>query len=247
MIVTTKYEDIPHAGGVMRTFVAAPKADGRYPGIWCYSDIFQLTPPLLRFCVRLAGYGFVAAAPEIYCRIEPPGSAIAFDDAGRTRGQQDAAKTLVAHFDQDCRAGLDWLTNHPQVVPGKIGVTGFCIGGHLAFRAAFQPDVRVTVCYYGTGIHDGELGADADAGSLARAQEIRGRLVMIFGTKDPHVPDTGRETIDLALKNSGIRYNTLLYPAEHAFTRDEGPRFDPEATDQSFAEMIRAFRETFDA
>jgi carboxymethylenebutenolidase len=247
MIVTTKYEGIPHAGGVMRTFVAAPKADGRYPGIWCYSDIFQLTPPLLRFCVRLAGYGFVAAAPEIYCRIEPPGSAIAFDDAGRTRGQQDAAKMPVAHFDQDCRAGLDWLARHPQVAAGKIGVTGFCIGGHLAFRAAFQPDVRVTVCYYGTGIHDGKLGADADAGSLSRAKEIRGSLMMIFGTRDPHVPNAGREKIDLALRNSGIRYHTLLYPAEHAFTRDEGPRFDPEATDQSFAEMIRAYREAFGA
>jgi carboxymethylenebutenolidase len=245
MIVTTEYANIPNAGGVMRTFVAAPKAQGRYPGIWCYSDIFQLTGPMLRSCVRLAGYGFVAAAPEIYCCIEPPGTAIPFDDAGRTRGQEDAAKTPVAHFDADCRTGLDWLAKHPQVAPGKIGAVGFCIGGHLAFRAALQPDVRATVCYYGTGIHDGKLGKDTDAGSLARAREIRGELLMIFGTKDPHVPDEGRAIIDRALKQSGARYNTLLYPAEHAFTRDEGPRFDPEATDQSFAEMIRLFRKVF--
>jgi carboxymethylenebutenolidase len=151
----------------------------------------------------------------------------------------------VAHFDADCRAGLDWLAAHPRVAPAKIGVVGFCIGGHLAFRAAFQPDVRVTVCYYGTGIHDGKLGQDADAGSLARAKEIRGNLLMIFGTKDPHVPDAGRETIDRILRDFGLRCRTLLYPAEHAFTRDEGPRFDPEAADQSFAEMIRAFREAF--
>jgi carboxymethylenebutenolidase len=241
MIVTTEYDDIPLAGSPMRTFVAAPQADGKYPGIWCYSDIFQLTPPLLRFCIRLAGYGFVAAAPEIYRRIEPPGTVIPFDDAGRTRGQQDAAKTPVAHFDEDCRAGLDWLARHPFVAPGKIGVVGFCIGGHLAFRAAFQPDVLATVCYYGTGIHDGKLGKDADAGSLARAKEIRGDLLMIFGTNDPHVPYADLETIDRALRASGVRYRTLLYPAEHAFTRDEGPRFDPEATDLSFAEMIRAF------
>jgi len=245
MIVTTEYVDIPLLGSPMRTFVAAPKADGRYPGIWCYSDIFQLTPPLLRFCVRLAGYGFVAAAPEIYRRIEAPGTVIPFDDAGRARGQQDAAKTPVAHFDGDCRAGLDWLGKYPKVARGQIGVVGFCIGGHLAFRAAFQPDVRATVCYYGTGIHDGKLGQDEDAGSLARAKEIRGELLMIFGTKDPHVPDAGRETIDRALKNSGIHYRTLLYPAEHAFTRDEGPRYDPEATDLSFAEMIGLFRKAF--
>jgi carboxymethylenebutenolidase len=245
MVVNTEYVDIALAGSPMRTFVAAPRAEGQYPGIWCYSDIFQLTLPLLRTCVRLAGYGFVAAAPEIYRRIEPPGTVIPFDDAGRSRGQQDAAKTCVADFDADCRAGLDWLSKHPKVARGKIGVVGYCIGGHLAFRAAFQPDVLATVCYYGTGIHDGKLGKDEDAGSLARAKEIRGELLMIFGTKDPHVPDAGRETIDRALGKSGARYNTLLYSAEHAFTRDEGPRFDPEATDLAFAEMIGLFRKTF--
>lgn len=229
----------------MRTFVAAPKNEGKYPGIWCYSDIFQLTPPLLRFCVRLAGYGFVVAAPEIYRRIEPFGSVIPFDDAGRTRGQQDAAKTPVADFDADCRSGLDWLSRHPSVAQGRIGVVGFCIGGHLAFRAAFQPDVSATVCFYGTGIHEGKLGQDTDAGSLARAKEIQGELLMIFGSKDPHVPDAGRETIDNALKNSGVHFRTLLYPAEHAFTRDEGPRFDPESTDLAFAEMIGLFRKVF--
>src|SRR5580700_759262 len=136
MIVTTNYSDIPLAGSPMRTFVAAPKAEGQFPGIWCYSDIFQLTPPMLRACIHLAGYGFVAAAPEIYRRVEPPGTVIPFDDAGRTRGQEDAAKTPVAHFDADCRFGLDWLSKHPKVARGKIGAMGFCIGGHLAFRAA---------------------------------------------------------------------------------------------------------------
>jgi carboxymethylenebutenolidase len=245
MIVKTEYADIPLAGSPMRTFVAAPGVEGAYPGIWCYSDIFQLSPPLLRTCVRLAGYGFVVAAPEIYRRVEPAGTVIPFDDAGRTRGQQDAAKTAVADFDADCRAGLDWLSQHPKVARGKIAATGFCIGGHLAFRAAFQPDVLATACYYGTGIHDGKLGKDADSGSLARAKEIRGELLMIFGTKDPHVPEAGRETIDRALRESGVRYRTLLYPAEHAFTRDEGPRYDPEATDLAFAETIQLFRKVF--
>ena len=245
MIVTSEYANIPLPGSPMRTFVAAPKDEEKYPGIWCYSDIFQLTPPLLRFCIRLAGYGFVVAAPEIYRRIEPPGSVIPFDDAGRTRGQQDAAKTPVADFDADCRSGLDWLSRHPSVALGRIGVVGFCIGGHLAFRAAFQPDVRATVCFYGTGIHDGKLGQDADAGSLARVKEIQGELLMIFGTKDPHVPDAGRETIDNVLKNSGVHFRTLLYPADHAFTRDEGPRFDPESSDLAFAEMIGLFRKVF--
>ncbi len=75
---------------------------------------------------------------------------------------------------------------------GQLGAMGFCIGGHLAFRAALDPDVRATVCFYGTGIHDGKLGQDRDAGSLARAGEIRGKLLMVWGSADPHVPEAGR-------------------------------------------------------
>jgi carboxymethylenebutenolidase len=245
MLVSTEYVDLPLPGNPMRTFVGAPKAEGQFPGIWCYSDIFQLTSPMIRFCVRLAGYGFVAAAPEIYRRIEPPGTTIPFDDSGRTRGLENAQKTPVAHFDADCRSGLDWLAKHPKISAGKIGAMGFCIGGHLAFRAALQPDVRATACWYGTGIHNGKLGQDADAGSLARASEIRGELLMIFGTEDPHIPSDAREIVDRALKASGVRYEMRLFPAEHAFGRDLGPRFDPEATDQAFAATVSLFRRTF--
>lgn len=243
MIVTTEYVSIASGQSPMRTFIAAPDCVGTYPGILLYSDIFQLTGPTIRSAVRLAGYGFVVAAPEIYHRIEPQGTVIPFDDDGRDRGLADAARTSVAEFDLDCRAVLDYLNQHPAVDRAKLGAAGFCIGGHLAFRAAFQPDVRTTVCFYGTGIHSGRLGKDEDAGSLERASEILGELLMVFGTLDPHVPEEGREKIRSALEREGTKFKMSLYAADHAFVRDEGPRYDPEATDQAWDEMIRFFRQ----
>jgi len=247
MRVNTEYVDIPAGGSPMRMFIAAPHAEGKYPGILCYSDIFQLTGPMLRVTTRLAGYGFVIAAPEIYHRIEPPGSPIPFDDAGRTRGLGNATKTPVAHFDEDRRAVLEYLAGHPGVEAGKLGAMGFCIGGHLAFRAALEPDVRATACFYPTGVHDGKLGLDRDAGSLQRAREVRGKLLLVFGSEDPHVPAEGREVVDRALRESGVDYSVKLYAGEHAFMRDEGPRYDPEATDQAFGDMIALFRSVFGA
>jgi len=247
MVVETSYVDIKVAASPMRTFVATPRAEGRFPGILCYSDIFQLTGPMLRACVRLAGYGFVAAAPEIYHRIEPPETVIPFDEAGRTRGLDDALKTPVADFDASCRSALDWLATHPRVEAGKLGAIGFCIGGHLAFRAAMEPEVRATVCFYGTGIHNGKLGKDEDAGSLAQASKIRGELLMIFGSNDPHVPSDGRDIVERGLRSAGAKYRVKLYPAEHAFMRDQGPRYDPESTDLAFADMIQLFRRVFRA
>lgn len=245
MRVSTEYVDIPAGPSLMRMFMSAPEGGGKYPGILCYSDIFQLTGPMLRVCTRLAGYGFVTAAPEIYHRIEPLGAVIAFDDAGRTRGLEDAAKTPVAHFDEDRRAALDYLARHPRVAEGKLGAMGFCIGGHLAFRAALEPDVRATACFYPTGLHDGKLGLERDAGSLARAYEIRGKLLLVYGAEDPHIPVDGREAIDRRVREAGADYSVKLYPGEHAFMRDEGPRYDPEATDQAFGDMIALFRSIF--
>src|SRR5262245_56731625 len=244
MVISAEYVDIAAEGGAMRMFVAAPKQVGRYPGILFYSDIFQLTGTMIRSTMRLAGYGFVVAAPEIYHRIEPAGTAIPFDDEGRTRGLAGAAQTAVAEFDSDCRSVLDYLGAHPKVDKGKLGAGGFCIGGHLSFRAALQPDVRATVCFYGTGIHDGKLGKDQDAKSLERASEIRSEVLLVFGTLDPHVPEDGRAKIQSSMKKAGTRFSISLYEAEHAFMRDEGPRYDPEATDQAWDEMIRFFRRT---
>ena len=242
MIVNTEYVNIESDGSPMRTFVASPKVEGRFPGVLMYSDIFQLTGSTLRCAVRLAGYGFIVAVPEIYHRVEPANTVIPFDDEGRDRGLADAARTSVAEFDTDCRATLDYLKQHPKVEHGQLMATGFCIGGHLAFRAALQCDVLATVCFYATGIHNGKLGKDQDAGSLERASEIRGRLSMVFGTQDPHVPEEGRETIKRALENSGVTYMISLYDADHAFMRDVGPRYDPEATDKAWDEMIQFFR-----
>src|ERR671937_2262229 len=103
MIITTEHVSVDVGGSAMRVLVSAPRAEGKYPGVLLYSDIFQLTGPTVRACARLAGYGFVVAAPEIYHRLEPPGTVIPFDDAGRTRGLTDASKTTVAQFDRTAR------------------------------------------------------------------------------------------------------------------------------------------------
>jgi carboxymethylenebutenolidase len=240
MVVSREYVDIPVGDRAMRTFVAAPRADGPHPGVVFYTDIFQLTEPSLRWAVRLAGYGFVVAAPEIYHRIEPAGTVLGFDDEGKQRGQADAEATPVSDFDADIAVALDYLDSSDRVA--GLGAAGHCTGGHLAFRAAFDSRVRATACWYPTGLHDGKLGEDPDAGSLTRAGEMRGELLMIFGTRDPHTPQPGRERIRAGLERAGTSFTWREYDAEHAFGRDVGERYDPEATDSAFADTVASFR-----
>jgi carboxymethylenebutenolidase len=234
VVITSEYVDVPVGERAMRTFVAAP-TDGDWPGILFYTDIFQLTESSLRWAVRLAGHGFVVAVPEIYHRVEPPGTVLEFDDPGKVRGQADADSITTAQFDEDVAAALSWLSERCP----SVGASGHCTGGHLAFRAAFDERVRATACWYPTGLHDGKLGADR-SDALERAPEIGGELLLIFGTRDPHTPAAGRDTVRRGL--SRVRYTWREYDAEHAFGRDIGPRFDPEATDQAFAETTAFFR-----
>lgn len=242
MQIQTREADLKVDGRAMRTVVVSPKSQGRYPGILLYSEIFQLTAPIRRSMERLAGHGFVVAGPEIYHRIEPAGTVIAYDDPGRMRGQDDAARTSAAEFDADRSAVLDYLASQPDVAAGNLGTMGFCIGGHLAFRAALDPRVKAAVCCYPTGLHNGRVGKDPDAGTLGRADEIQGELLVVFGTADPHVPEDGRRKVAAALADAKVKHRVHLAPGEHAFMRDEGPRYDPEGADEVWRMAVELFR-----
>lgn len=61
---------------------------------------------------------------------------------------------------------------------GRIGATGMCLGGHLAYRCALDSRVSAAVSYFATDIHSKTLGAGGDD-SLDRTGEIEGELVMV--------------------------------------------------------------------
>jgi carboxymethylenebutenolidase len=229
---------VPASGYEIRSVLISPVGDGPWPGVLLYTDIFQLTESTLRTARRLASAGFVVCVPEIYPRTELAGVVLEFDDAGKQAGLAGAAATTTVQFDEDRVAVLDFLQQRADVT--TLFATGFCIGGHLAFRAAFDPRVAATVCFYPTGLHNGALGADADAGSLARAADIQGRLMIVFGSQDPHVPAGARSQILSTLYAAGHDDLELhIYRGgEHAFMRDIGARHDPALTDLALTEAV---------
>lgn len=230
MIVRSGTLDLDTPTGTMRTHVYAPAgtSGARYPGLLLYPEIFQQTGPIVRLSTQFASHGYVVMAPEIYHDHEPPGTVLAYDDAGRDKGNTYKHRTTLASFDDGARAVIAALREHPQC-SGRLGTVGFCIGGHLAFRAALQREILAGCCFYPTDLHSGTLGEGKNAGTLQRAREIAGEMVMIFGRQDPHVPEEGRKAIYAALTEAGVRFNWHELNAEHAFMRDEGSRYDAEA------------------
>ncbi|HET6249932.1 MAG TPA: dienelactone hydrolase family protein [Tepidisphaeraceae bacterium] len=213
--------------GPMRTYVMRPTAGGKYPGVLLYSEIFQVTGPIRRTAALLAGQGFIVAIPEIYHEFEAPGVALAYDTAGADRGNALKTTKELAAYDADARAVLDHLKSRPDCT-GKLGAMGICIGGHLAFRAAMNPDVLAGVCFYATDIHKRGLGKGTNDNSLDRMKEIQGEMLMIWGRQDPHVPRDGRQLIYNAMCDAGVWFTWHEFNGQHAFLRDEGARYDPE-------------------
>jgi carboxymethylenebutenolidase len=225
-IITDEHVDLETPSGIMRTHIVRPAARGKYPGIVFYSEIFQVTSPIRRTAAQLAGQGYVVAIPEVYHEYEAPGTALAYDQPGSDRGNFLKTDKPVAAYDADAKAVIAHLLSRPDAT-GRVGAMGICMGGHLAFRAAMNPEVAGTVCFYATDIHSGTLGRGKQDDSLARAGEIEGELFMAWGRQDPHVPAAGRMTILARLNELNRRLNWHEVNGAHAFLRDEGVRYDP--------------------
>ena len=240
MILQEEQTDLATPTGSMRTYVYRPVAAGRHPGLVLFSEIFQRTGPIKRTAALMAGHGFVVAVPEIFHELEAPGTEIPYDQAGADKGNADKIGKPVSAYDADARAALDHLKGHPHCT-GKLGAMGICVGGHLSFRASMNPDVLAGACFYATDIHKGSLGQGGDE-SLARAGDIKGELLLIWGRQDPHVPSEGRAKIYARLNEVGARFTWHEYNGQHAFMRDEGPRYDPELALTCYRNVIDLFR-----
>jgi len=232
--------DLATPKGPMRTVVFQPVAPGKYPGLVLFSEIFQITGPVRRLASRFAAAGYVVAVPEIYHEFEAAGTVLAYDPPGTDRGNALKTTKELDSYDTDARAVLKFLKTHPHST-GTVGSVGFCIGGHLAFRAAMNPDVRAAACFYPTDIHKKGLGLGMNDDSLDRTPEIQGEVLLIFGRQDPHVPTEGRRKIYEALEAAGTLFQYHEFNAQHAFLRDEGPRWDPVAGQIAFDLALELF------
>jgi carboxymethylenebutenolidase len=241
ILFDNEFVDLGTPTGPMRTHVFRPVAPGRYPGIVLWSEIFQATGPIRRTAALLAGNGFVVAVPEIYHEFEQPGIALAYDESGTKRGNDLKTTKELSAYDSDARAALDFLANYEHCT-GKLGTAGICIGGHLAFRTAFNPDVLAAVCFYATDIHKRSLGLGMNDDSLDRLVEIQGELMMIWGRQDPHIPREGRRIVYDAIADANLNYQWFEFNGAHAFMRDEGPRYNPVLAQQCYGLAIELFK-----
>lgn len=230
----------------MRLFVFHPVIPGypkaKFPGVLVYSEIYQVTGPVARYARDIAGQGYIVVAPSIYHNFvswEP----LAYDVKGTDDGNLFKVEKELKSYDEDNDLAIKQLLSMPTC-NGKIGATGMCLGGHLAFRAALDKRVQAAFCFFATDIHNHALGKGKNDDSLKRAGEISGELVMVFGDKDNHVPLEGRDLIRSTLRKHDVALTFIeINEAQHAFIRDEysKDRYNPAITKACFEWLLELF------
>lgn len=240
MRIQTSQVDLDTATGVMRTYVYRPEGQGQYPSIIFYSEIFQQTAPIARSAAIMASHGFVVLVPEVFHELNPIGTVLGYDDEGKEKGNNDKwQKPLLSH-DSDTEALIAFCRNS-DFCTNNVGAMGVCLGGHLAYRAALNPDVAAAFCLYATDIHSDTLPAPTEQQSFARMKDIQGEIHFVWGKQDPHVPQEGRAKIYQACLETGIDYQWHEVNGVHAFMRDEGDRYDAALALQMYTNAVALF------
>ncbi len=195
-------------------------------------EIFGVNEGIRRKCDHFASLGYVALAPDLFWRLEPgidldPDVEPEFKQALDWMGKFDQDKG-VADIEATIRVARD-------VSGGKVGVTGYCLGGRLAFMTAARTESDASVGYYAVGV-DGLLG---------EKHAIANPLMLHIAGDDGFVPAATQKAMHEGLDDHP-KVTLHDYPGEdHGFATEMGKRRSDAAakladsrTEAFFAEHI---------
>ncbi|NIJ07792.1 carboxymethylenebutenolidase [Sphingomonas vulcanisoli] len=211
-------------------YVARPKTPGHHPAILVANEIFGIHDYIKDVCRRFAKLGYVAIAPDFFYRAGVNLPAL----SDRTQIMAVVAQATPTQVDSDVLATTSWLKAQTFVAPAKIGITGFCWGGAVVWRAAMQdPDVKAGVAWYG------QL-----KGVIPRAAELKVPVLGLYGGLDQGISPSDVEAMRAALKAAGKTGSDLiLYPdAQHGFHADYRSSYNEAAAKDGWTRAIAHFK-----
>lgn len=217
--------------GTFSGYLAMP-ASGAGPGIVVIQEIFGVNDVMRRITDHWAAQGFCALSPDLFWRQQP---GIQITDQTEEEWQQ--AFQLYQGFDTD--KGIDDIIATIAALrsidgcSGKIGGTGYCLGGYLAFLMACRTDADCAAGYYGVGIEN----------NLDEAASMNGALMLHIAAEDGFVPKEAQQKIADGLAGS-VNATVHVYPGmDHAFCRFGGEHYDQKNADLANERTLAFFNQ----
>jgi len=195
-------------GSPMRLHVSVPDGAGPFAALIVMQHqggVDQFVQDMTR---RLAGAGYLAAAPDLYHRDGPD-----CKDDLVTRRSRLSDRRIVS----DLNASVGYLQSHSAADKKRIGIIGFCMGGRIVYLAAAAiPAFKAAVAYY-PGNTFRAWGRDLPS-PFERTAEIHCPLQGHFGADDanPSPHDVSKLNAELAKFNKPHEFYSYSN-AGHAF------------------------------
>jgi carboxymethylenebutenolidase len=226
---------IPTKDGQMPAYRAMPAGKTGLATVLVVQEIFGVHEYIKDVCRRLAKLGYLAVAPELYAR---QGDPVQYKDTGALL-KEIVARVPDAQVMADLDAAADWAGKHGG--GGKLGITGFCWGGRIAWLyAAHNPKLAAAVPWYGSTARAFHPG---DAPALEVASRIQAPVLGLYGGADGGIPRETVEKMAAAVKAAGNAHVELvIYPeAPHAFHADYRPSYRKEAAEDGWKRLTAWF------
>lgn len=182
-------------------------------------EIFGINAAMREAAQHWAALGFDVLCPDLFARQQ---AAVDLDPT--VPEQFKAGIDLMMGMDQDLAvkdlgAACQWFASS---APGAaVAALGYCLGGRLAVRMAFETPVSAAVSYYGVGLE----------GLLPAAPATSAPCLLHIAGQDGFVPPPARSII---LEEAAKRPQFAAHVYEgcdHAFARPQGEHYDRAAAE----------------
>jgi carboxymethylenebutenolidase len=229
--------------GSCPVYVYRPDGNGLWPGVLVFMDGLGIRPAILEIGEQLAANGYFVLLPDLYYRsgpYEPMNARTVFADPEQRKVLMEKFMALAtpANVMSDTKALLDYLAAHRDVKKGRIGTTGYCMGGLMSLTAAgTYPDRIVAAASY----HGGRLATDAPDSPHRLAPKMKARIYVAGAIEDQSFPDDMKARLEQALTDAGVDHTVETYPAKHGWVVRDTPVYDAAAAERHWKTLLALF------
>jgi carboxymethylenebutenolidase len=216
---------------------------GPWPGVMMLADALGPRPQVYAMAQRVADNGYAVLVPNPYYRsgkapVVNPDADFA-NEADRNQIMAQMMALTPERIADDAGAESEFLSAQPEVSKGKLGVTGYCMGGGMALRfAAARPDLIGAAASY----HGGMLATDAPESPHHLLPHVSAELYFGHADNDELMDASAIDKFEKALKESGKAFTSELYPdAPHGFAVPGRDTFRADAAERHYETMIGLF------
>lgn len=227
----SRWETVQSDGGGMRCYVATPEGAGPHPAVVVIQHAGGVDEFVRGMTDRFSGAGYYAIAPDLYHRDDPNTG----DDPLTKMGRLRDVRIIT-----DVNATVEHVKAQGEADAGRIGITGFCMGGRVAYLMAAQNDaLSAAVVFYGgnTMVSWGE-----GVPPLEQTAKIGCPVMGLFGEDDGNPNPADVAKIDAELTKHGIEHEFHSYAgAGHGFMAEGRPNYREEAAREAWQQCTRWF------